>query len=152
MRARAGVAQVLYDNDGSRTGRGRDRFSREPAYGCFRAIALTVDTLADAVAVRLSSPPEVLDILTRRVAIHAVAFVDANRELLHRYWQGEMQMASGKPLPSWFAYELRVFACLGCRRSKLSSPRSSWNLRIIPRRFARGGRRCPPIPQASRIW
>jgi hypothetical protein len=51
---------------------------------------LTVDTRADAAAVRLSSPPEVVGMLPRRVAIQAVALVDANRELLRRYWQGEM--------------------------------------------------------------
>lgn len=51
---------------------------------------LTLEGLANAVAVRLSSPPEVVGMLPRRVAIQAVALVDANRELLRRYWQGEM--------------------------------------------------------------
>jgi hypothetical protein len=51
---------------------------------------LTVESLANAVAVRLWNPPEVLGALPARVALKAVEFVKANRDVLRRYWQGEM--------------------------------------------------------------
>jgi hypothetical protein len=51
---------------------------------------LTVDTLAQSVDVRLTTPPEVLGTLPPRVAAQAVEFVTRNRAVLLEYWKGEM--------------------------------------------------------------
>jgi hypothetical protein len=51
---------------------------------------LTVDSLADAVAVPLTRPPAVLGILPPNVQKSAVEFAARNRNLLLEYWRGKL--------------------------------------------------------------
>lgn len=51
---------------------------------------LSVDSLQDAAAVRVTTPPEIIGTLPPRLARKAVAFVEANRGVLNLYWLGEM--------------------------------------------------------------
>jgi hypothetical protein len=50
---------------------------------------VTIESLADSVGVRLTSPPDVLGTLPSTITRQVVAFVEANRDVLLRYWQGE---------------------------------------------------------------
>jgi hypothetical protein len=52
--------------------------------------ALAMESLSDAVAVRLSVPPEVLGVLPPALAQQSMEFVDANRGALLQYWGGRM--------------------------------------------------------------
>jgi hypothetical protein len=54
---------------------------------------LAVDALVEAAAIRVSAPAEVVGTLPPSVARQAVAFVDVNRDVLHRYWLGGMSTA-----------------------------------------------------------
>ena len=54
---------------------------------------VALDALAEAPAVRVSPPAEILGTLPARVAMQAAAFVDSNRDVLHRYWLGGMGTA-----------------------------------------------------------
>lgn len=51
---------------------------------------LGVDSLADAAAVRVTTPPEIIGVLPPKLAMQAIAFAEANRAVLHLYWLGEM--------------------------------------------------------------
>jgi hypothetical protein len=55
---------------------------------------LTVDSLVDAVVVRLTSPPVVLGTLPPDVKATAVKFAALNCDLLHEYWRGELATAA----------------------------------------------------------
>jgi hypothetical protein len=51
---------------------------------------LGVGSLIDAVAVTITSPPEVLGSLPLKVERGVVEWVERNRDVLFRYWQGDM--------------------------------------------------------------
>ena len=51
---------------------------------------LTLDGLADSVAVLLTNPPRVLGTLPNVTAAQVVTFVERNRIALLEYWDGEM--------------------------------------------------------------
>lgn len=51
---------------------------------------ISADQLKDAVTVLLTDPPEVLGVLPDEIERQVVAFVEANREVLLRYWSGKM--------------------------------------------------------------
>lgn len=55
---------------------------------------LTLDGLADSVAVRLTIPPDVLGTLPREVARQALEFAAGNRAVLLEYWQGNGYLGS----------------------------------------------------------
>lgn len=52
--------------------------------------SLEVESLARAVAVRLSRPPEVVGALPAAVKRQAVTFADVNGDVLRAYWGGRM--------------------------------------------------------------
>jgi len=51
---------------------------------------LTADRLSDAVAVRLTNPPEVLGELPPEVERGVARFANLNRDALLRHWAGEL--------------------------------------------------------------
>jgi hypothetical protein len=51
---------------------------------------LACEGLRDAVAVTLTEPPEVLGDLPGKVREQVVKFVDKNRDVLLRHWNGEL--------------------------------------------------------------
>jgi hypothetical protein len=51
---------------------------------------ITTDGLKEALSVRLTEPPEVLGELPGKLKKQAIAFVNANREVLLRYWSFEI--------------------------------------------------------------
>jgi hypothetical protein len=59
---------------------------------------LMIESLAHAVAVRLSPRPEVVGALPPGVMVKAVEFAQVNRDVLLRYWSGEMSTRSALDL------------------------------------------------------
>jgi hypothetical protein len=51
---------------------------------------LTVISLSNAAAVRITTPPEIVGTLPPRLSMQAAAFAAANRDVLQLYWLGEM--------------------------------------------------------------
>ena len=51
---------------------------------------LTPDDLDEAVAVRLTDPPEVLGTLPGKIRREVIRFIRANRDVLLRHWNGEL--------------------------------------------------------------
>jgi len=51
---------------------------------------ITTEGLSEAVTVRLTNPPEVLGTLPGHVQREVVEFVNRNREVLLRHWNGEI--------------------------------------------------------------
>jgi hypothetical protein len=51
---------------------------------------LSLESLADSVAVRLTAPPEVLGTLPDEVARQVIEFATINRKVLRRYWRGNL--------------------------------------------------------------
>jgi hypothetical protein len=50
----------------------------------------TTEGLRDAISVQLTDPPEVLGVLPGKLKKQVIAFVNANREVLLRYWAFEI--------------------------------------------------------------
>jgi hypothetical protein len=51
---------------------------------------ITTDGLANAVSVKLTNPPKILGKLPSKISRQVVKFVNLNREVLLRHWNGEL--------------------------------------------------------------
>ena len=51
---------------------------------------ITSDGLRDAVSVRLTNPPDMLGTLPTKIRSQVVEFINRNREVLTRHWNGEI--------------------------------------------------------------
>jgi hypothetical protein len=61
-----------------------------PRVKVIRGTKITPEGLEDSVSVTLTNPPQVIGTLPGRLKRQVVAFVDANRDILLRYWRSEI--------------------------------------------------------------